>query len=144
MASISFDLDFASFEENQKFKYKDLEVPIFKRDSEFDIDDLTDSAAVLNSFRNIFSWHKGQRILNQEFGNPILPYIYEEINAITAGKISTSIRDAVSKWEPRVSIDDILIIPNEDANEYRITITYSIPSLNQNALNFDLNIDRQG
>ena len=142
MASITFDLDFASFEEEQKFKYKDLEVPIFKQDSQFDVDAIFDAAAVLNSFRNIFEWRKGERILNQEFGNPIIPYIYEPINEITAAKISESIRSAVIKWEPRISITDITIIPNEDENEYRIEITYSIPSLNQNNLNFDLNIQR--
>lgn len=141
MASISFDLDFASFEENQTFKYKDIELPIFKQDSDFDIDAITDEVAVLNSFRNIFQWTQGERILNQEFGNPILPFIYQGITDDTAGKISSAIRSAVQRWEPRVSIDSINIIPNEDQNEYRITIKYSIPSLNKNNLNFNLNVN---
>jgi phage baseplate assembly protein W len=141
MASISFDLDFASFEEDQTFKYKDIELPIFKQDSEFDVDAIYDAVAVLNSLRNIFQWKQGERILNQEFGNPILPYIYEGITNNTANKISTAIRESVQKWEPRVTINEVNVIPNEDQNEIRVSITYSIPSLDQTNLNFDLNIN---
>lgn len=136
MGSLTFDLDFSTVDKNKQFKYKDIEVPIDKPLPNFDIEVLLDRSAVYNSLRNIFTWHRGERILNQEFGNPITPYIYEPINDVTANNIGQSIRQAIKNWEPRVNITKMTIIPNADQNEYNIMIVYSIPSLDADGLNF--------
>jgi phage baseplate assembly protein W len=142
MASITFDLNPTAFTPEHTLKYKDIQAPIMKSNANFDISVLGNESAVLNSLANIFTWKRGQRILNQEFGNPILPFVYEPITDITANKLSAAIKSAIGRWEPRVSVDNITIFPDADANEYRISITYSIPSLDQDQLNFDLNINR--
>jgi phage baseplate assembly protein W len=140
MASVNFNLGYVLEDVPQTFKFKDIGVPIRKEASEFDIVALFDRAAVVNSLGNIFDWRKGERILNHEFGNPIIPYIYEPINDITARNIGREIRQAIAKWEPRVRVEDIFVEPNPDQNEYYVSITYSIPSLDVTGNNFELNI----
>lgn len=142
MASINFNLNFSNNQnQNNDFKYKDIDMPIFKNRSNFDLVPLYDAEAVLNSLSNIFKWRKGQRILNQEFGNPLIPFIYEPINAMTTSNLAIAIKTSINKWEPRVLIKDIIVIPYEDQNQYHISIVYSIPTLNTDNINFDLNIN---
>lgn len=66
-----------------------------------------DVDAVKGSIHNIFNWLPGERVLNPEFGNTVLQYLYEGINNYTAEQIISEIRHIVAKWEPRAEIDRV-------------------------------------
>ena len=112
-------------------------MPIVKDKSGFDLQAKYDLDAIRNSISNIFNWKKGERILNPEFGNPLEEYLYETINPMTARSIGAAFKNAIVLWEPRVVVNNINVIANEDSNEYRIVVTISVPTLNINSITYD-------
>ena len=129
MGSIVFNAGFALEQTDKGFKYKDVQVPIRKEPSNFDLRSNFDLDAVRKSFENIFMWNKGERILNPEFGNPFNEYQYEPITPETAKNIGIALKNAVELWEPRVTVDSITVSPDEDRNEYHVEMVYTIPSI---------------
>ena len=114
------------------FKYKDLAMPIKRDINNYDFKANIDVDAIRGSFRNIFDWNPGERIINPTFGNPILEFIYEPINDNTASRIGNAINSAIERWEPRVEIISTIINPDEDANSYHIEIQYNIKTIELN------------
>jgi len=128
MASININLGFASQDKDKGYKYKDVSLPL-TLDIKRDFVELNDISSIINGITNIFQWRKGERVLEPEFGNNLHQYLYDPINNITAKNIGNELSVLIQRWEPRVKIENIIITPNTDANEYHIEFIYSIPSL---------------
>lgn len=92
-------------------------------------DALVDANAVKQSLRNIFSWRKGQRILNPAFGNVIYEYIYEPITNLTIRNLRTAIMQMLAV-EPRINILSLNITPIPDENTIYVALQYIIPAIN--------------
>jgi len=86
--------------------------------------------AIRNSIQNIFNTKKGQKILNPEFGLDLGQYLFESVSYETAEEISNTIQRELPKFEPRIILNNINIEGFEDTNEYIITLSISIPELN--------------
>ena len=89
---------------------------------------LLNKQAIRQSIHNILSWRRGERILFPEFGNVTYEYIFENIGSEVVDKLKYDIGTMLSA-EPRISVTEIRINANIDANEILITVQYWIPSL---------------
>lgn len=126
MASIN--VDFAVQTENRKVRdyfFKDLAIPLKFSNNQYDLKDLKDDESVKNSLRNIFTFKKGERILNPDFGNPLYPFIYEKLDENFKNNITGAIINAINKWEPRIEVLNVIVEHNEDQNETYITVNYA-------------------
>ena len=94
-----------------------------------DLRDSLDEAAINNSVRNILSTRQGQRFLVPRFGCNLLGFIGEPITDYTGQKIGQVVLDALRLWEPRVTVDQVIVTGNVDRHEYDIKIFVTIPSL---------------
>lgn len=143
MAAIIFNVgDNLKTRNENGFKYKDIAIPIKREKNNYDLKANIDVDAINGAFKNIFDWNPGERIINPEFGNPILEFMYEPINSDTANRIGNAINSAIEKWEPRVEIVKTQITPNEDANEYYIEINYTIKALNLDPITYPMVLSR--
>ena len=88
-----------------------------------------DEAAIRNSLTNILNTRPGERFLIPKFGCNLLRYIGMPVNTSTGQMIGEEINRAITDWEPRVTIDKIIVISKEDDNEYDISINITIPNL---------------
>ena len=88
-----------------------------------------DEEAIRNSIFNILNTRPLQRIILPNFGCNLLGYVGRQVTLRTAEDIGRTIYDAIKIWEPRVTIDDVLVIAKPDENEYDVTITITIPTL---------------
>lgn len=91
-----------------------------------------DIDAVKGSIRNIFTWNKGERVLNPEFGINLRQYLYEGITDLTIQQIKAEIDFSIKTYEPRVEIDEVRadIDPNDaDNNQIHIFVVYHIVGL---------------
>lgn len=96
-----------------------------------------DITAIRQSIQNIFSWKKGQRILDPMFGNELNSLVYETINPMMVENAKLAITRML-KYEPRIIVSNIDIQQNPDAtdrNEINISITYDIPRLSIKGIN---------
>jgi phage baseplate assembly protein W len=90
----------------------------------------TDYSAIYNAIQNIFNWLPGERILNPSFGNTIYKFVSELINDVNSKNIVVAIQ-TMFQWDPRVQVTTIDVVPKPDQKEYDVSITYSIPILQE-------------
>ena len=95
-----------------------------------------DLRAIKNSIKNIFTTKKGQKILNPDFGCSLEQYLFTPITESNAKAIGSEILRGISKYEPRVNVTNIYVIPSFDRNSYKISVYYTLLDINkQNIIN---------
>jgi phage baseplate assembly protein W len=103
-----------------------------------------DEAAIRNSITNILNTRQGQRFLIPTFGCNLLKYIGMPVSTTIGKMIGTEIQNAITKWEPRVRIDQITVVSKPDENEYDITVNIAIPALKKRDINIIGTFTSQG
>lgn len=58
-----------------------------------------------------------ERIMRENFGCGLRQYLFEPNTVTTRQRIQDSITQAIARWEPRVTVDDVTVDP--DANDPR-------------------------
>lgn len=91
--------------------------------------------AIKNSLYNIFSTSPGQKILNPEFGLNFEQWLFTNMSENAVLVIKQTIYSQIQRWEPRVTLNDVTVIPNYEQNEYHISINYN----NNHTFNINLN-----
>lgn len=109
-----------------------------------DLQDDTDEAAIRNSIFNILNTRPGQRFLVPQFGCNLLGYVGRPITDQTGQEIGRTIYNAIRVWEPRITIDDVLVVGKPSDNEYDITVTVTIPSLKRTDIKIIGTLTKQG
>lgn len=109
-----------------------------------DIKAIFDLGAIKSSLQNLFGTSPGQRFLFPEYGLDLRRYLFFPVNEGTGEAIRGKINTAIKTWEPRVSINNIQVIPEPDKNQYVINIILDINTLNINTtLNGLIDISKQ-
>jgi phage baseplate assembly protein W len=78
---------------------------------------LTRGAADLDSsVRLVLLTAPGERLMRPEFGCRIHELVFEPINANTLGLMRHAVREALVRWEPRVTVEDIDVVVDPEAS----------------------------
>jgi len=130
MSNINFDFSMKEPYVSRDWVYKDISLPLeLPTNGSADLKTNDDYDAIKIGIRNIFSFLPGQRILYPDFGNILYKYLYEPINSITSKNIKNEFTKMLVKWEPRISIIDLQVVPDEDHSQYNISLTYKVEIL---------------
>jgi len=144
MAAVIFDLSLGEKTIHREWSFKDLKTSDFSTDTKNrNIKVALDVEAVQNSINNMFLFTKGERIIQPNYGNSLYEYLYEPVNELTAKKLGQAILSMFELWEPRVTIDNILIDPQPDDNTFYVEVSYTIPSLGNETLKFDTALNQR-
>tara|TARA_R110000824_G_scaffold4988_1_gene23387 strand:+ start:165 stop:653 length:489 start_codon:yes stop_codon:yes gene_type:complete len=95
-----------------------------------DIQGSYDMDAIKNSIKNIFLTSPGQKILSPEFGINLRRFIFEPATSFTAYRIKADILNNLPDMEPRITIQEVTVVPVPDEHEFFITLQINVPSLN--------------
>jgi phage baseplate assembly protein W len=121
--------------EEASYVYKDLHLDIeFKKNvgnglnvaEGNDILGDYDFKALQNSIYNIFNSRNGFKILDPDFGCSLDMFIFEKITDTNGYLIGKYILENIEKYEPRITIINVQVLPVPDRNEYHVTIHYSV------------------
>ena len=77
----------------------------------------------------ILSTPKGSRFGNREFGSDLIKMVFEQNDTILQDLIRIEVNEAISRWEPRVTVTNVEFLDsndNIDANILPIIITYCL------------------
>ena len=75
-----------------------------------------------------------ERIMRPEFGCGVSKYVFDVVNATSIAKITSSIRNAITRFEPRVIVDEVKADGSRiDEGLLMINISYTISSTNARA-----------
>jgi len=126
-------------------KYQDLKLDFeysYTQNSQFlktnEIIDLKvdyDLNAVKNSLRNMFITNRGEKLLNPYFGIGLASFVFDQATQSTAKIIGDAILTNINTFEPRVQVNRVNVIANEDDNSYTINIIMSVPQLKAELVN---------
>lgn len=70
----------------------------------------------------ILSTARGERVMRPGFGCGIYDLVFEMKTAGTAGRISQEVQEALLRFEPRIDVRSIQVIPETDSTGEKLTI----------------------
>ena len=154
--NLDFLSDRSTKDRAQKYVYADLHMD-FKLQSSLSNSYLSDPGtqlkdvnidydvrAIETSIRNIFNTKPGEKILNPAFGLDLSQYLFEPISEDTAREIGNTILEQLPLYEPRVNLNSIDIVAKENNNEYIVTMSITVPELNNLYTDIKGVLDTQG
>ena len=79
----------------------------------------------------ILSTAKGERVMRPEFGCGIHDFVFASINTSTLALIESSVREALTIWEPRIELIKVEVSTERiDEGKLFITIEYRMRTTN--------------
>ena len=106
--------------------FKDINITFKKHPVTDDLVVSRDASAIKQAIVNLLLTNKGERLMNPDYGSDIRSYLFEPLDYGTASQIKRNIISTIDRWEPRISIQDILAKPNFDDNGFDVEMTYEI------------------
>ena len=117
--------------------YVDLDYS-FERNINNDVPLKYDKEAVKQSIIDILLTRVGEREFMPNYGSTLYWILFENMGVITQIRIRNAIEDALTNWEPRIRINDILIQKKDTT--WNIELNYTVIRIDQNdTLNMTLN-----
>ena len=95
------------------------------------IERAADETDVEESIRIILGTAKGERVMRPDFGCDVHDYAFAVVDTTTLTLISTSVREALSRWEPRIEVEGVETSTADlDAGRLLVRIDYRVRSSN--------------
>lgn len=117
--------------------YVDLDYS-FERNINNDVPLKYDKEAVKQSIIDILLTRVGEREFMPNYGSTLYWILFENMGVITQIRIRNAIEDALTNWEPRIQINDILVEKKDTT--WNIELDYTVIRIDQNdTLNMTLN-----
>lgn len=91
---------------------------------------VTGTAELEGAIRCILETRIGERVMRPEFGSRITDFMFEPITARTLGMIEEAARSAISRWEPRITLEQVAARPGEIEGLVLLDIGYKIRATN--------------
>jgi uncharacterized protein len=86
-------------------------------------------ASVRDAIAVILGTAPGERQMRPEFGCGVHDLVFENVDALTVGRIEREVRIALDRWEPRIQVVDVRVASG-GAEELRIDIDYALRGTN--------------
>ena len=106
--------------------FKDISLSLKVNPLNSDLIVIKNETAIARSVRNLILTDSGEKFFNPNLGSGVTELLFEPITQITASSIQTRIENTIQNYEPRVRLDRVDVVPNEEQNEFNVTIRYNI------------------
>ena len=100
--------------------------------------------AIRNAFISLLTTSPGDKILNPRFGINFGDMLFLPVSEVRADSIGKRIIETVEKFEPRIKLINLFIVPVIEKQEYIVEFVYTIPRFNNERLNLKGTLSRTG
>jgi phage baseplate assembly protein W len=107
-------------------RYRDLDLNFTVHPIKKDINILTDEHSVITSVKNLIMMNFYEKPFHPEIGCNVRRMLFDNMDEISATVIEKEIRQTIVNFEPRVSVNDITILPDYDNNRFSVNMTFII------------------
>lgn len=91
----------------------------------------TDASDLDSSVRMVLLTAPGERVMRPEFGCRIHELVFEPVTPNTLGLMNHSVREALARWEPRITVEVVDVVADrDDPALVHIRIGYRIRATN--------------
>ena len=124
--------------------FKDISMSFEVNPINEDLISVKDRTAIARSVRNLVLTVPGERFFNPDLGSRVSELLFDVMDDISGATIRDEIDETITKYEPRVRLQSVLVKPNYETHEYDVTITYDIVGIDvlSQQLNFALQSTR--
>jgi len=100
--------------------------------------------AISRSVRNLVFTIPGEKPFQPDIGSNVSRLLFENLDQLTADSIKREIENTINNYEPRVDLNEVVVTPNYDSNEFDVVIKYYIVGLDvpEQQLSFVLQLTR--
>lgn len=109
-----------------------------------DVQALFDIEAVKNSIVTCFLTSPGQKILNPLFGIDLRRFCFEPVDDFTADIIQDEIQTRLPNMDPRITVHDVVVVGDEDNQQYNVDFQIDVPSLDVYGLSIKSELNSVG
>jgi phage baseplate assembly protein W len=82
------------------------------------------------AIRMILSTMPGERVMRPEFGCAVSGLVFAPLTAGTLGLVEQAVREALERWEPRITLDRVEAVPDRGSGLVLIEIGYRVRATN--------------
>ena len=122
--------------------YKDINITFKKHPVTNDVVVSRDASAIKQAIVNLLLTNKGERLMNPEYGSDIRRFLFEPLDYGTSALIKQNIVTTIGRFEPRISVQEIVSRPDFENNGFEITMTYSIVGTSNPPVTVDFFLSR--
>jgi len=83
------------------------------------------------AIRMILSTMPGERVMRPDFGCDIWGLAFAPLTPGTLGLMEQAVRESIERWEPRIALDRVNAIPNNETATVMIEIDYRVRATNE-------------
>jgi phage baseplate assembly protein W len=106
--------------------FKDISMGFFRNPVNDDLIALKNENAIARSVRNIVFTERGEKVFDPIFGSRVSRILFENMDPVNAIAIKDEITLSINRYEPRVELINVKVIPDYDNHNYDVTISYRI------------------
>ena len=106
--------------------YADLDLTFSRIPGKNDVALSYDEQAVIRSVRNLLLTNFYERPFQPNLGSNLDKLLFEPVNKLTSSLLKSDIENTITNYEPRVTLDYVLVNPNVDQNAYTVTIQFYV------------------
>jgi uncharacterized protein len=79
----------------------------------------------------ILSTSLGERVMMPDFGAGATDYVFQPNSALMRQQLSAAVREALTKWEPRIDIVAVTVTEGDEPSQVLAAIDYKIRTTNE-------------
>jgi len=106
--------------------FSDLDLTFAKHPVTKDVSKKIKDQAIIGAVRNLLLTKFYERPFNPTLGSNITQLLFEPVDFVTASILSKEISTTIQNYEPRVSINEIIVTPDNENQRYDVTLKFFI------------------
>jgi phage baseplate assembly protein W len=126
MAYSNYDASTTNKSKRSNRIYADLNLSFTKNPATKDVTRVFDVQAIKRAVKNIILTNKYERAFNSDFGCNLRGFLFENITEPLLVIIKDRVAMAIEKYEPRVSVEDVVVKEDIDKNGISIMVSFLI------------------
>ena len=126
MAYSNYDASTTNKSKRSNRIYADLNLSFTKNPATKDVARLFDVQAIKRSVKNIILTNKYERPFDSDFGCNLRGFLFENITEPLLVIIKDRVAMAIEKYEPRVTVEDVVVRDDQDKNGLSIMVSFLI------------------
>jgi phage baseplate assembly protein W len=83
-----------------------------------------DAQAVIRSIRNLLLTNHYERLWNPDLGSNLNTLLFELMTPMTAESLKREIKTIIQNYEPRASLNEVIVTPLPDKNAYNLYLSF--------------------
>ena len=126
MAYSNYDASTTNKSKRSNRIYADLNLSFTKNPATKDVARIFDVQAIKRAVKNIILTNKYEKPFNSDFGCNLRGFLFENITEPLLVIIKDRVAMAIEKYEPRVSVEDVVVKEDIDKNGINIMVSFLI------------------